>query len=71
MVTVTTGELSVVDGEGCEVRRYGVGAAFMDAGQGHVHTAYNSSSVEMTLYVTYLDVPVGQSPLIVASNPGC
>ena len=71
MVTVAAGALTVVDGEGCEARTYTAGTAFMDAGQGHVHTAFNGGSVEMALYVTYLDVPVGQSPLIVASNPGC
>jgi hypothetical protein len=36
-----------------------------------VHVGLNTTSAETVLYVTYLDVPVGQSPLIVASAPGC
>jgi quercetin dioxygenase-like cupin family protein len=71
LVTVAAGELTVVDGDHCEARRYVAGSSFMDSGQGHVHTAYNSGAVEMTLYVTYLDVPVGQSPLVPVQAPGC
>jgi quercetin dioxygenase-like cupin family protein len=71
LVTVTAGELTLVDGEDCSVRKYPAGSSFMDAGQGHVHTALNTTAVATELYVTYLDVPVGQSPLVVASAPGC
>ena len=71
LVTVTAGELTLVDGDACGVRRYPAGTSFMDPGQGHVHVGLNTASAEMVLYVTYLDVPVGQSPLIVAPAPGC
>lgn len=76
LVTVVAGELTVIDGDDCEARRYvagppPAGASFMDSGQGHVHAAFNSGSVEMTLYVTYLDVPVGASPLVPAPAPKC
>lgn len=71
LVTVAAGEITIVDGEGCEVHRYPAGTSFMDAGQGHVHTGFNATTVETTVYVTYLDVPVGQSPLVPVSNPGC
>ena len=71
LVTVAAGELTVVDSEGCTERRHAAGSSFMDSGQGHVHTAYNGGDVEMTLYVTYLDVPVGTSPLMPVANPGC
>lgn len=71
LVTVTSGELTVVDGDDCSVRRYPAGASFMDPGQGHVHVGLNTTSAETVLYVTYLDVPVGQSPLVVAPAPGC
>ena len=71
IVSVASGELTLVDGEGCEVRPYSVGTAFMDEGHGHVHTAFNATDVETVLYVTYLDVPAGQSPLVPAANPGC
>jgi quercetin dioxygenase-like cupin family protein len=68
---VVSGALTVVDGEGCAVDVYGAGSAFVDPGNGHVHTAFNATGAETVVYVTYLDVPLGQSPLITASNPGC
>jgi quercetin dioxygenase-like cupin family protein len=71
LVTVTAGELTLVDGDDCGVRRYPAGTSFMDPGQGHVHIGLNTATAEMVLYVTYLDVPVGQSPLVVAPAPGC
>ena len=71
LVTVTSGELTLVDGDDCGVRRYSAGASFMDPGQGHVHVGLNTTTAETVLYVTYLDVPVGQSPLIPAPAPGC
>ncbi len=69
LVTVVAGELTLVDGDDCAVRSYGVGAAFMDPGQGHVHVGLNAGNIEMALYVTYLDVPIGGSPLMIAATP--
>jgi hypothetical protein len=69
-VTVTAGTLTFVDGETCTLRTYGVGQSFVDVGQGHVHTAY-SGSTETALYVTYVGVPPGTSPLLPTTNPGC
>lgn len=69
LVTIVAGELTFVDGDDCSVRRYGPGASFMDPGQGHVHVAFNAGAVPMLLYVTYLDVPIGQSPLVVPPPP--
>ena len=71
MVTVAAGQLTVVDSHECAVRRYSAGASFMDTGQGHVHTAFNAGDVDMVLYVTYLDVPAGQSPLVPTQGPSC
>jgi quercetin dioxygenase-like cupin family protein len=71
LVTDASGEITIVNGEGCGVHRYAAGSSFMDAGQGHVHTGFNAGSTEIVVYVTYLDVPVGQSPLVPVENPGC
>jgi quercetin dioxygenase-like cupin family protein len=70
-VTVAAGTLTVLDGDTCEARTYGVGASFIDPGQGHVHVGFNAGSTEMVLYVTYVGVPTGASPLIPTANPGC
>jgi hypothetical protein len=43
----------------------------MDAGEGHLHAAFNSGATETVVHVTYLDVPAGQSAPVPASNPGC
>ena len=71
IVSVFAGQLSVVDGEGCTLREYDAGKAFVDPGNGHVHIGFNATAVETVVYVTYLDVPAGQSPLIPVANPGC
>lgn len=71
LVTVFSGTLTLVDGDDCSVRQYGAGQSFIDPGQGHVHVGLNTGSVETVLFVTYLDVPVGTSPLMVAPAPGC
>ena len=71
IASVAAGELTIVDSDGCEVRRYGAGTAFMDEGRGHAHTGFNATNVETVVYVTYLDVPAGQSPLVPIANPGC
>jgi len=71
LVTVASGELTLVDSHGCEVRRYGASSSFMDSGQGHVHAAFNAGATDVVIYATYLDVPAGQSPLVPVDNPGC
>jgi quercetin dioxygenase-like cupin family protein len=71
LVTLASGELTLVDSNACEVRTYAAGASFMDPGQGHVHVAFNRGTTDMVLYVTYLAVPKGQSPLVPVESPGC
>ncbi len=49
------------------------GTAFIDQGQGHVHSAFNRGSQNLVLVATYFDVPVGASPRIDAATApaGC
>lgn len=42
-----------------------------DPGQGRVHVGLDTTTAETVVSVTYLAVPVGQSPLVVAPPPGC
>lgn len=70
---VKSGELTLysADDPTCSGRTYSAGQAFIDTGQGHVHIARNLSLVENTeVWVTYFDVPPGQSPRIDAPDPG-
>ncbi|HET7456352.1 MAG TPA: cupin domain-containing protein [Gemmatimonadaceae bacterium] len=72
IVSVRTGELTIVRADGCTVHRYPAGSALIDPGHGMVHAAFNSAASGATvLDVTYLDVPHGQSPLVPVPNPGC
>lgn len=62
VVVVKTGALTFVDAPGgvCRERVYPAGAAFVDPGQGNVHTAYNRSADQnLVLMATYFDVPAG------------
>lgn len=68
IVVVKTGTLTIYDAEPAgttctEGRSYGPGQSFVDLGQGHIHNAKNHSTENVLVYVTYLDVPPGQSPL--------
>lgn len=71
VVSVVQGELVLVRKEGCEAFRYPPGTALVDPGMGMVHIGFNGSEGETILYVTYLGVPKGTSPLIPVPNPGC
>jgi hypothetical protein len=71
IVSVQSGELTIVHAEGCHVGSYPAGTGLVDLGQGHVHTGFNATQQATVVYVTYLDVPAGQSPLVPTSNPGC
>jgi len=62
-IAVTRGELVYVDAEDCVRRAYSTDTAFVDAGFGHVHTAFNPSEDSETVVVaTYLGVPA-EGPL--------
>lgn len=73
VVLVKAGELTFYSGDdaACTSRTYSAGQAFIDSGQGHVHTARNLSLSQNTeLWVTYFDVPAGQPFRLDASDPG-
>ncbi len=63
VVVVKAGTLTYIrDANGtCVSTPYAAGKAFVDPGQGHVHTAFNLGTENLVLYATYFDVPVGGS----------
>ena len=69
---VKSGELTLYSGDdpNCEGHPYGVGQAFIDPGQGHIHMARNLTNQTTEVWVTYLDVPPGQSVRLDATDPG-
>jgi hypothetical protein len=70
---ITRGELWLYDGDdpSCTPEKFGVGQAFVDSGQGHIHMARSSpSQAETEVWVTYLDVPPGSGPRADVADPG-
>lgn len=70
---VKSGELTLYSGDDptCTGRTYSANQAFVDTGQGHVHMARNLSDTQnLEVWVTYFDVPPGQSPRLDVQNPG-
>ena len=72
IVLVKAGELTLFSSEDptCTGRTYTAGQAFVDSGQGHVHIARNLTQSPTELWVTYLDVPPGESVRVDAADPG-
>jgi len=66
VVVVKGGALTYVreDQGVCVETVYPAGTAFVDPGQGHIHTAFNRGTESLVLYATYFDVPTGTSPRI-------
>lgn len=73
LVNVSAGELIYVRADDCAERHYPTGAAFVDPGQGSVHTASNPSGEATILIATFFQVPA-DGPLTITegvSPPTC
>ena len=72
IVNVTQGELVYVPAEDCSRRAYPAGTAFVDAGHGHVHSAFNRTSQPTVFVATFYEAPAEGPLLIPAQAPaGC
>ena len=71
VVNIISGELTYVEADGCTEREYGAGQAFVDPGQGHVHSAYNSGTAPTLFIATFYDAPAEGSLLIPAAPADC
>ena len=69
VVNVVEGELVYVDAMTCTERPYTAGKAFVDPGQGHVHSAFNPTDEETVLVATFYDAPAEGSLLIPGEAP--
>lgn len=71
LVNIVSGALTYIDPEeGCAERTYTAGQAFVDAGHGHVHSAYNPTSSPMVLVATFFEAPAS-GPLLIPADPAC
>lgn len=67
IVNVTQGELVYVAANDCVERPYPAGTAFVDPGRGNVHTAFNATSGETVLLVTFFEAGLG-GPLTITAG---
>lgn len=68
VVNVAQGSFVYVNATDCVPRTYAGGTAFVDPGQGNVHSAFNPSAAEVTvLYATFYEAPA-QGPLTITDG---
>ena len=70
IVNITSGSLTYVPAGSCEERTYTAGQSFVDAGHGHVHSAYNPGSQPTVFIATFFEAPE-TGPLLIPADPGC
>lgn len=70
LVNVSQGKLVYVQANDCVERGYPAGTAFIDAGRGNVHTAYNASEGVTVLVATFFDFPAAGPLSITDVVPG-
>jgi quercetin dioxygenase-like cupin family protein len=70
VVNVVQGTLVFVETD-CAERAYPTATAFVDAGHGHVHSAYNPTGGETVIVATFFESPAAGPLLIPADTPAC
>jgi quercetin dioxygenase-like cupin family protein len=70
VVNVVSGSLVYVPADDCSRLSYPAGTAFVDPGHGHVHSAFNPSTTDVTVFVaTFFEAPAEGALLIPADAP--
>jgi quercetin dioxygenase-like cupin family protein len=70
VVNIISGSLTYVPAGTCAERTYSAGESFVDAGHGHVHTAYNPGSQPTVFIATFFEAPE-TGALLIPADPGC
>ena len=70
VVNVVEGELTYIPAEDCVERPYPAGTAFVDPGQGHVHSAVNDTDGVTVFVATFFDAPA-EGPLLIPADEAC
>jgi quercetin dioxygenase-like cupin family protein len=70
VVNIISGSLTYLPADTCAERTYSAGQAFVDAGHGHVHTAYNPGTEPTVFIATFFEAPA-QGPLLIPADPAC
>lgn len=69
VVNLVSGAITYVGAEDCVGRTYAAGQAFVDPGQGHVHTAFNPTNAPTVFVATFFHAPA-TGPLLIPAAPG-
>jgi quercetin dioxygenase-like cupin family protein len=70
IVNIISGSLTYVPAGTCVEKTYSAGESFVDAGHGHVHTAYNPGSQPTVFIATFFEAPA-TGALLIPADPGC
>ena len=70
VVNIVAGALTYQPAETCKAQTYSAGEAFVDPGQGHVHTAWNPTNAPTVFVATLFDVPPAPEPLLIPAPAG-
>jgi quercetin dioxygenase-like cupin family protein len=70
IVNIISGSLTYVAAGTCDEETYSRGQAFVDAGHGHVHSAYNPGTEPTVFIATFFEAPE-TGPLLIPADPGC
>ena len=70
IVNIVSGSLTYVEAGTCDETTYSLGEAFVDAGHGHVHSAYNPGTEPTVFIATFFEAPE-TGPLLIPADPDC
>ena len=70
IVNIISGSLTYIASGTCDETTYLPGQAFVDAGHGHVHSAYNPGTEPTVFIATFFEAPE-TGALLIPADPGC
>ena len=70
IVNIVSGSLAYVEAGTCDETTYSPGQAFVDAGHGHVHSAYNPGTEPAVFIATFFEAPE-TGALLIPAEPAC
>ena len=70
IVNIISGSLTYVSSGSCNEKTYSPGQSFVDAGHGHVHSAYNPGTEPTVFIATFFEAPE-TGALLIPADPAC
>ena len=70
IVNIVSGALTYVSSDACRETVYSAGKSFVDAGHGHVHSAYNPGTEPTVFIATFFEAPA-TGALLIPADPAC